>query len=283
MRLWDFQTGEQLWADHSLRNWIFAVAFTPDSRYVWACSRNEAKCFDCSTHATTQTLDIFDIYKGGSSGWPSVAFAPDCSRLVIANYGTLEVHNLANMMRIFKIDKTWISGALIDQEGRILCGGDENRGQVDQRNGATGEVIRSFYGSRRTIALALSKDEKYLAAATAPADSNQSPSENRIRIWRYTGGVVQKLSVPDGWQYTLAFSPDSRFLVSGGSGRDTDWHARKGDADRSIRVWEIETGREVRRLQGHEAAVRCVAFSPDGHLLVSGSADSTLRVWQFEE
>src|SRR5205807_1052281 len=47
----------------------------------------------------------------------------------------------------------------------------------------------------------------------------------------------------------------------------------------TIRLWEVSTGQCLNVLQGHAEWVRSVAFSPDGHLLVSGSNDHTIRLW----
>jgi WD40 repeat protein len=75
---------------------------------------------------------------------------------------------------------------------------------------------------------------------------------------------------------SIALSPDEKRLVS-------------SSTDNTIRLWDLETGEEERKLIGHEKAVgygglekrkaACVAFSPDGKRIISGGIDSTLRVW----
>ncbi|KIJ92060.1 hypothetical protein K443DRAFT_651969, partial [Laccaria amethystina LaAM-08-1] len=56
-----------------------------------------------------------------------------------------------------------------------------------------------------------------------------------------------------------------------------------GLADKSVRIWDAETGRPVgKRLRGHDDWVRSVAFSPDGKRTVSGSKDKTIRIWNAE-
>ena len=46
-------------------------------------------------------------------------------------------------------------------------------------------------------------------------------------------------------------------------------------------MWDLESGRELRTLKGHSAAVNGVAVTPDGQLAVSASADKTLKVWDL--
>jgi WD40 repeat protein len=53
-------------------------------------------------------------------------------------------------------------------------------------------------------------------------------------------------------------------------------------ADKTIKLWDVETGQEIRTLKGHDDSVYSVNFSSDGKTLVSGSADNTIKLWNVE-
>jgi len=64
----------------------------------------------------------------------------------------------------------------------------------------------------------------------------------------------------------VAFSPGGKLALS-------------GSADKTLKLWEVATGRELRTFSGHTKCVGSVAFSPDGKLALSGSEDNTLKLW----
>ena len=65
---------------------------------------------------------------------------------------------------------------------------------------------------------------------------------------------------------SLAFSPDSKTLAS-------------GSEDKTVKLWDAATGKELATLKGHTSHVSAVAFSPDGKTLASGSYDKTVKLW----
>src|SRR5579871_4127378 len=58
--------------------------------------------------------------------------------------------------------------------------------------------------------------------------------------------------------------------------------AVSASSDKTLKVWDLETGRAPRTLEGHTGEVWSVAVSPDGQRAVSASSDKTLKVWDLE-
>ncbi len=55
-----------------------------------------------------------------------------------------------------------------------------------------------------------------------------------------------------------------------------------GSQDDTVKLWSVESQKEVTTLQGHSSYVYSVAFSPDGKYLASGSGDETVKLWSVE-
>lgn len=125
--------------------------------------------------------------------------------------------------------------------------------------------------------VALSPDGKFVVTAN---------TDNTARVWevpekRESGdaerdeqqGKAQALDSPlwvlsghRGPVRSAAFSPDGRFVLTASD-------------DRTARVWDVKTGREVSVLRGHRSGVLSAAFGPDGNRMITSGDDGVARVW----
>jgi WD40 repeat protein len=96
-------------------------------------------------------------------------------------------------------------------------------------------------------------------------------AQTAVVITPDNAATVEEIGLLEGHTgpvFTLAFSPDSTTLVSGGS-RD----------DYSVRLWDVASAAETALLEGHEAQIAAVAFNVDGSQVETASYDGTLRLW----
>jgi WD40 repeat protein len=89
-------------------------------------------------------------------------------------------------------------------------------------------------------------------------------TSSQVRTWRCEYTLTEHLDAVN----CVAISPDSQTLVS-------------ASADCTVKIWDLNTGRQIRSLEEHLDSVNCIAISPDGQTLVSGSSDKTIQIWNL--
>ncbi len=142
--------------------------------------------------------------------------------------------------------------------------------ELTEWSSADSALVRRLPGtSERLYDLAFSPDGKWLA--TASGDPGQY---GRVQLWKAspdgTAEIESELAEgPDAF-FGVAFSPDGRLVAAAG-------------ADRSVRVWNVETGESVLAIEDHADWVLDVGFSADGKRLASASRDKTAKVFDLEK
>jgi len=135
-----------------------------------------------------------------------------------------------------------------------------------------GPLIRTLEGHTNWVrAVAVTPDGRRAVSAS---------KDQTLRLWDLESG--QTIRTLEGhWVSAVAVTPDGRRAVSA-SGDQTPrdpWDA--ASEDRTLRLWDLESGQTIRTLEGHTGSVSAVAVAPDGRRAVSASKDKTLRLWDL--
>ena len=89
-----------------------------------------------------------------------------------------------------------------------------------------------------------------------------------VRIWELESGkTFRVLRGHKKWVNCVAFSPDGRWVVSGGH-------------DYIVRLWDLQEGREIKTFVGHDRSVEYVSFTIDGKRIISEEIDNEM-FWHF--
>ena len=153
-------------------------------------------------------------------------------------------------------------------DGRILAAGDA-KGNVTFREAATGKIIRAFNARIAAVtAIAFAPDGKRFATGG---------TDKTLTVWDTASGrEVYHITIEGAYFDHVAYSPDGKILAaSGASPNDIP-------TNRSILLWDAETGKGRAPLRGHIGLIFSIAFSADSKYLVSASGDKTARIWDLE-
>jgi WD40 repeat protein/predicted Ser/Thr protein kinase len=237
---------------------VLGVTFSPDGQRLATTSQDRtARVWDVASGKCLRTLVGHTLQVSG------VAFSPDGQTLATSSEDcTIKLWDWADgkLRATLEGHTAWVYRVAFSPDGRRLASvSDDMTVRLwDAARAKEDRIIRGHDGSYLR-GVAFSPDGRFLATTAWPDvkvwDLARGPQEYRLLqpiLPASIGGV--------------AFTADGRRLAA-------------GSQDRTVRLWEAGSGRQIRILTGHRDEVSCVAFGAGDKLLASGSHDGTVKLW----
>ncbi|KAG1845674.1 quinon protein alcohol dehydrogenase-like superfamily [Suillus subluteus] len=134
----------------------------------------------------------------------------------------------------------------------------------------TGKVIGKWTGHTATVrSVCWSRDGRRVVSGS---------DDGTARQWDVENGETFLGPIKTGHTnvYTVVYSPDMTMFATAGY---YEYWNRDDEYEDKVRIWDAKTSELVATLNGHAHMVNCLAWTPDGKTLISGSGDCSIRTW----
>lgn len=241
---------------------IMGVAFAADSGSVFTCGRDGKVRLtagpDPDGKSVANTATKLRDFVGHTGPVTGLALTADGKFLATSGDDrTVRVWEVTSgkQLRSFQGHMTKATAVAVRGDGRqVASASDDGAVRVWDLN--TSDEHKALTDSKESLwAVATSPDGKWVAAAGA---------DKSIRVYALETGKLEATLDAGAAMTALAFLPDSNRLVAAGG-------------DKVVKVWDLAAKKVLKELSGHALAVLAVGASADGKLVVSGSADATVR------
>ncbi len=270
VRLWNVHTGETfatLKGNAKFPEGINALAFSPNGTTLASATTDQIWLWD------VRTKQMIRIFEGHTWNVSALAFSPDGETLASAGWDwTLRLWEAATgkLQKTFGEHTSSVNTVAFSPDRGTLASASHGLIRLWNTNGVplrlwyarTGEHLENFiYHIDYVWTVVFSPDGKLIAS---------SGNDSRLRLWEaHTGNHILTLR---GGGSAVAFSPDGK-LIASEYGGDT--------IISTIGLWDVHTGELRHVLSKHHSPLTCMAFSPDGNTLASGSRDSEIILWDI--
>jgi WD40 repeat protein len=237
------------------RDWVRSAAFRPDGNVLaTAGDDGQVRLWGVGAERFAKFL------LAGNHPIYRLVFSPDGQWLAAAGYeNKVRIYDgrKGELVRVLDAPGDEIRAVAFSPGGKYLAAGGR-LGTVRVWEPTSGRILGDLTGGRgRISAVAYSPDGRRLAAGQL----------RTIRLWDVATGQASDMPSDVGNVMTLVFC-DNQTLACGGSAND-------------ISLWDVAAEREKCRLVGHTGSVTSLDFDVRSGALVSGSFDTTVRVWQL--
>lgn len=262
-----------------------AAALSPDGKTI-AIRRDRALLLiDLATGKESKQIPLDDVLVTRA-----ITFSSTGNHLVLSARGNIYLFDLqaGKMLRTFAIDNPFnLTYFAFSGDGKRFAIGAESRQKAakldvtvyDIDSGAKVQTVQTT--PNRGAQVALSADGLRLATWSDPSGFGYDveTEAHTITLWDLTNGKeLQKFHVDGYGTSAVALSPDGKELAA-------------ADGTSSISILNVETGKKVHRLMARRngnsvsgpTTTRLLSYSPDGKVLVTGTGDGGVQMWQTPE
>jgi WD40 repeat protein len=307
VKVWDAATGALAYTCSYAGGRVVFAVFSPDGKQLAACGENGVQIWDTATHRAvaswtsdshfinfglayspdgkrlamgsiegivevwdTQTGQKIHTFKGHAGNVGKLAFSPDGTRLVTGGSdGTLRWWDTTRQRDAVSIPKV----DLIRENPELSPDGQTVTTGVKSGDGKSIRLWDAQTGQPRGDPIPL--PERAIGDEWT-ADGKRlyvADMGRNIRVVdTATAKVVRTFQIEgDGKYFSFALAPNEK------------WYAHNaGPMGRSIKVRSVRTGAELRSLEGFDASVNGLLFSPDGSRLLGMDEDGAVKIWDIE-
>ncbi len=141
-----------------------------------------------------------------------------------------------------------------------------------------GTLQRVSYGVKERNRLEF--PDEVVTASFSPDGSKLAAVEQTgiIFLWDKSGKQLAQFQGPQGYVESASFSPDSTKLVTVSVSPSPDGAI---GSDSTVRLWDLESKKQIAQFKGHQGEVWSVSFSPNGSTIATGGDDG-IRLWNLK-
>ncbi|EFA83826.1 WD40 repeat-containing protein [Heterostelium album PN500] len=306
LRLWDLNTQTPSFTCKGHTNWVLQVAWSPDGKKIatggmegdiriwnpltgkqvgstlkghtkfitglaWEPFHLNPKCVRLASSSKDATVKIWDTesnhclmtLSGHTMSVTCLKWSGESMIYTGSQDRTIRVYNTneGKLIRVLEGHAHWVNTLALNTDYVLRTGPFDHTGEHQETLEKAQQKALERYNEAKASGAKYGGGDILISGSDDFTVIMWNPSVSKTAISRLTGHQ-QQINL-------VSFSPNGRYFAS-------------ASFDKSIKLWDGQTGKFLGNFRGHVGAVYQVCWSSDSRFLVSGSKDSTLKIWDIK-